>query len=159
MKKLVLILCLLLLVTGCGKEKREPVDYGNEAQKIISTSSKKVKVYVFGKDGCPKCAAANEFFTDLAKDKDYKSKFDYNYIELYDEKWNPYDFGVEQLLFDVATYFGDEFTGTPYIVVGEKSFKGYAENFESGMKKEIKRCYEASKCNDRVKQMFNNELD
>ena len=44
MKKLVLILCLLLLVTGCGKEKREPVDYGNEAQKIISTSSKKVKV-------------------------------------------------------------------------------------------------------------------
>ncbi len=159
MKKILAIMLFLLLATGCSLNNKEEIDYGINAQKIISTSDKKVKVYVFGKKDCPICSKANDFFTSLENNPNYKDMFDYNYVEIYDEKWHAIDDKTELLMLNVAAYFDDEVDGTPYIVVGEKGFAGYKENWQELFKKEIFRCFKADVCIDAVKAMFENKLE
>ncbi len=158
MKKFGLLLWSLFLITSCTLKKDYLIDYGEKAEKIVSQSTKKVKVYVFAKKGCEACENANEFFGNLVNDKDYANMFAYNFVEIYDENWHTFDENSEQLMLDVASYFKDDIDQVPYIIVGEKSFAGYKEQWDDIFKKEIMRCYKAKICNDPVRQMLNHEI-
>ncbi len=89
----------------------------------------RVKVYFFRGEGCPHCAEAEEWFSKIQEE--YGSKFqivDY-------ETWNDAD--NAELMQKVAVARGeeDEATGVPYIIIGDKSWVGFAE---SSMADEIK---------------------
>ena len=112
---LVLMLCIPFLSTVKAEEK----------SKII--------VYLFRGEGCPHCADAEEFFENLSKDEEYSK-----YYTLKDyEVW--YDKDNSELMDKVAAALGDESgSGVPFIVIGDKSYRGYSDAMADQIKETIK---------------------
>ena len=127
MKKLgylfVLVLTLLVIPFMVYAEGEETTSSKNE-----------VKVYLFRGEGCPHCADAEEFFTSI--EEEYGSMF-----EVIDyETW--YDEENQELMKKVADARGEEASGVPYIIVGNKSWNGYTDNYGEEILAEIKSEYE-----------------
>ena len=100
----------------------------------------KVNVYLFRGEGCPHCQEAEEWFQSIQEE--YGSKFtvvDY-------ETW--YDDDNNELMKKVADARGEEANGVPYIIIGNKSWNGFTESYESEMIEEINSEYEKD-VNDR----------
>ena len=98
---------------------------GEEAESVDN----RVKVYFFRGEGCPHCAEAEQWFSKIQDE--YGSKFqivDY-------ETWNNADNAKLMQKVAVARGEEDEATGVPYIIIGDKSWIGFAE---SSMADEIK---------------------
>lgn len=102
-----------------------------------------INVYIFKGDGCGYCAAALEFFESI--EKDYGKYF--NLVEY--EVW--YDEDNANLMTEVASYFGEEIGGVPYIVIGDKTFQGYSETYNEEIKTAIKNAYNDKDYVDAVK--------
>lgn len=77
----------------------------------------KVNVYVFHGRECPHCAAAIKYI------KSVETK--YNLDVFYYEVWHNTD--NYDIMKDVKINFGDSGIGVPYIVIGEKTFTGFAD--------------------------------
>lgn len=88
-----------------------------------------INVYMFKGDGCGYCAAALEFFESI--EDEYGKYFDLVEYEVW------YDENNATLMTEVASYFGEEVGGVPYIVIGETTFQGYAENYNEQIKTAI----------------------
>lgn len=118
LKLLVLPLLLISLVLGFGLTKVS-------AEGTTETlSNAKVKVYFFRGEGCSHCAEAEEWFKSI-QEKEGK------YFEIVDyEVW--YDEANKELMTKVAKFFHEEnqVTGVPYIIVGDKTFKGFNTSYE-----------------------------
>ena len=90
-----------------------------EGEEVISADNR-VKVYFFRGEGCPHCADAETWFDSIQES--YGSKFtivDY-------ETW--YSEENSELMKKVAKIRGEEesATGVPYIIIGDKSWVGWA---------------------------------
>lgn len=96
--------------------------------------SKKVKLYFFHGDGCPHCAEAEEFF-DSIKDE-YGDKFE---IVAY-EVW--YDTDNNELLQKIGEARDESISGVPYILIGDKSWSGYASSLDDEIIDAIKSEYD-----------------
>ena len=95
--------------------------------------SKKVNVYFFRGEGCSHCAEAEEFFKSIeAEYGKYYKLVDY-------EVWHNQD--NASLMEQVAEARGDEAGGVPYIIIGDKSWNGYASDYADSIKKKIKDVY------------------
>ena len=104
------------------------------ADEESDTSSKEVKVYLFRGEGCPHCAEAEEWFKSI--EEEYGS-----YFEVVDyETW--YDKDNAELMQRVADARKEEASGVPYIIIGNKSWNGFAEDYEEEMLDEIKSVFE-----------------
>lgn len=104
---------------------------------VFADSKEKINVYIFKGDGCGFCAKALTFFEGL--DEEYKSYF--NLVEK--EVWNDED--NANLMEKVADYFNEDVKGVPYIIIGEKTFKGFdEEKYGDQIKSLIKTSYENS---------------
>ena len=89
-----------------------------EGEEVISADNR-VKVYFFRGEGCPHCADAETWFDSIQES--YGSKFtnvDY-------ETW--YNEDNAKLMQEVAKVRGETADGVPYIVIGDKSWSGFAE--------------------------------
>lgn len=74
-------------------------------------------IYFFRGEGCPHCADAEEWFESI--ESEYGEKFaivDY-------ETW--YDTDNAELMQKVSDARGDNATGVPYIIIGDKSWIGF----------------------------------
>ena len=93
-------------------------------EETTSAGPSKVPVYFFRGDGCPHCAEAEEWFKSIQDS--YGSKFE---IKDY-ETW--YNSDNATLMNEVAKVRGEEesATGVPYIIIGDKSWVGFAESME-----------------------------
>lgn len=115
-----------------------------------SETKEKVNVYVFTKNGCGFCQKALQFLESL-KEK-YGKYYNVVEIEVFDAKWNA-DKEKEEILNYVAKARGDEFDGTPYIVIGNNySFKGYNESFDEKIINAIKDSYNDDDYKDLVEE-------
>lgn len=136
MKKLkllvVAVISILLLPLSINAADKEPIN-----------------VYIFKGDGCGYCAAALEYFESI--EKEYGKYF--NLVEY--EVWNNTD--NASLMTDVASYFGEEVGGVPYIVIGDKTFQGYAESYNDQITDAIKAAYNNEDYVDAVKAVGNGE--
>ncbi len=105
---------------------------GEEEEKVIATNGEtdKVNVYLFRGEGCPHCQEAEEWFDSI--------KGEYGeYFQIVDyETWN--DEGNAELMQQVAEARGEEASGVPYIIIGNKSWNGFAESYESEIIDQIK---------------------
>ena len=104
-----------------------------------------ITVHMFRGEGCGYCAAALKFFDSI--EEEYGDYFD---LETH-EVW--YDQDNSQLMQDVASYFGEDVGGVPYIIIGDKTFQGYAADYDEKIKSEIKKYYESGDFVDRVAQV------
>lgn len=99
-------------------------------------AKEKVKVYLFRGEGCPHCQEAEEFFDSI------KSEYG-KYYELIDyETW--YDTDNADLMQKVADKLGEEVSGVPYIIIGKKTWNGYASTYDDAIKSAIKSEYNKS---------------
>jgi len=98
-------------------------------------SDDKVNVYIFRGSTCSHAVA---HFASIAKDEGK-----YFNVKTY-EVWSNSD--NNDLMNDAANEIGDsEVSGVPYIVIGKKSWSGYAASYDDEMMKEIKSEYNKDK--------------
>ena len=82
----------------------------------FTVNAKEVNIYLFYGNGCPHCAALEEYLnTEYKNDKDLKI---YKY-----EVW--YDKDNQKLWKKVQDVTGKEAKGVPYFIIGEQLFQGY----------------------------------
>lgn len=124
---LAIIACLLIVPFTVLAEGDADSASNNE-------DSKKVKLYFFHGDGCPHCAEAEEFF-DSIKDE-YGDKFE---IVAY-EVW--YDTDNNELLQKIGEARDESISGVPYILIGDKSWSGYASSLDDEIIDAIKSEYD-----------------
>ena len=99
-------------------------------------SSKEVHVYFFRGEGCSHCAEAEEWFESI--EEEYGDLF-----EVVDyETW--YDQDNAELMQKVAEARGETAEGVPYIIIGNKSWAGFAQDYTSEMIAQIKSEYEVN---------------
>ena len=106
---------------------------------------KKVNVYIFRGSTCSHCFDAVAHFASI-----YKDEGKYFNVKTY-EVWANED--NNELMENVAKKLGDELGGVPYIVIGKKSWSGYAESYDKEMMDTIKEEYKKDKKNDVVKEL------
>ncbi len=99
-------------------------------------ADEKINVYIFRGEGCGYCAKALTFFSELSSDEEYKNYF--NLVE--NEVWNDKDNATKMQ--SVADYFGEKVNGVPYIIIADKTFQGFTEDYEEDIKSAIKTAYE-----------------
>ena len=95
----------------------------------------KVTIYMFRGEGCPHCEEALEWFDSLDK----KTADKINLVQY--ETW--YDTDNASLMKKVAKAMGDDTSslGVPYIVVGDKSFIGFADSYKDQLLNKVNELY------------------
>ncbi len=94
----------------------------------------KVNVYLFKKEGCPRCAEALEFFNGL--DEEYKSYFNLVIKDVSKTDTNA-------LLKKVVNHFKVNMKGVPFMVIGNQTYEGFkVGETEEQLKTAIKTNYE-----------------
>lgn len=134
MKKILIVLLLLLLMTPMYASAKE---------------KEKINVYIFYGDGCPHCHNAFNFFDSI--EKEYGKYF--NIVKY--ETW--YSHQNSKLLASAAEEMKTDSAnlGVPYIVIGDKTFLGYAESYNEDIKKAIVESYNNDKYVDRLASVVN----
>ena len=95
--------------------------------------SKKVNIYIFRGSSCGHCFEAIDHFASI-----YNTDGKYFNVKTY-EVWNNTD--NNKIMEKVAKKLGDEVSGVPYIVVGKKSWSGYASSYDNEIMSEVKAQY------------------
>ena len=135
---LLLFVAFLVLPFTVYADGEEETAEGDAAS--VSEQSKEVKVYLFRGEGCPHCQEAEEWFASI--EEEYGNLF-----EVVDyETW--YDSNNAELMQKVAEARGETAEGVPYIIIGNKSWSGFTESYESEMIAQIQSEYEVD-VNDR----------
>lgn len=110
----------------------------------------KVNVYFFRGDTCSHCFEALVFFAKMSND--FGKYYNLKSYEVWKNQENA------ELLEKVGQKKGDDVSGVPYIIVGDKSWSGYTSSYDEEIKKEIKAEYDkkAEERTDIVKDVLKN---
>lgn len=106
------------------------------ADEESAEDDKQAIIYFFRGEGCSHCAEAEEWFNSI--EEEYGSKFkivDY-------ETW--YNEDNAELMKKVAEARGEEeqASGVPYIIIGDKSWFGFADEYKESMIEQINKVYD-----------------
>ncbi len=93
----------------------------NESIEDISFDTKP-NVYFFWGDGCGHCENLKEFINDLPLE--YKELFTFNSFEIW------YNDDNKELMIEIGEHFEEEVNSIPYLVIGDKTFSGYAPIYD-----------------------------
>ena len=103
---------------------------------VNAEENNEVNLYFFRGEGCPHCEEAEEWFAAI--EEEYGSKF--NVVDY--ETW--YNEENQELMKRVADARGEEANGVPYIIIGNQSWNGFTESYESEMISKIESEYAKS---------------
>ena len=117
------------------EEKTEKLKIDAKLEKVTYDENR-VNIYFFWGNGCPHCEKAFEFFESI--ETEYGDYFTLNTFETW------YDEDNRELLEQFASNMGEEVTGVPYIIIGNKTFKGFSERYEEEILEVIKEQYKDS---------------
>ena len=105
-----------------------------EEEKTTESESKEVKIYFFRGQGCSHCAEAEEWFK--SNEEEYGK-----YFKIVDyEVW--YDEDNSELMERVADKRGETAEGVPYIIIGNKSWSGFTDDYKEEILAQIKSEFE-----------------
>ena len=113
-----------------------------EAEKIelknkdYTENSKQAIIYLFRGQGGGHCQEFLAFLSDLTEDENYGDKFRLVAFETWQDSAN------KDLMDEVAESFGEEASGVPYIIIGDKTFGGYASDYDEQIKAAIMDLYD-----------------
>lgn len=105
----------------------------------------KVNIYIFRGNGCSHCHEFLEYLETIIND--YGKYFN---VVTY-EVWSNAENGT--LMEKVAEKLGEEASGVPYIIIGEKTFSGYSSSMNEEIIDLIKEEYEKEERYDVMKQL------
>lgn len=88
----------------------------------LTYDENKVNIYLFWGDGCPHCENAINFLNSI--EEEYGKYYELNKFEVW---YNP-DNG--KLLHQFASKMGEDVSVIPYIIIGDKTFKGFREEYK-----------------------------
>lgn len=157
MKKIIIVMLMfLLLFPVCIYAKPQALgledtlkDEGiSIAFDGYSETEEQVIVYLFRGAGCIHCHDFLEFLNEFAKENG--ALFKLRSYEVYNNTDN------NDLKKKIAEYFGDRAGGVPYIIIGDKTFYGYAKDDASTIEEAIKEAYQNSERYDVFEKMDNN---
>lgn len=120
---LVVLLGLLFLPLGVFAEDT------TNSETTSTDDSKKVNVYFFRGEGCSHCKEAEEWFESI------KDEYGEYFIIKDYETW--YNQDNAELMQKVASARKEEANGVPYIIIGDKSWNGFAEDYEDAILEQI----------------------
>ncbi len=127
---LIMVLAVLILPFSVLADDEEA------PETVAAEESKEVNVYLFRGEGCPHCQEAEEWFSSIEEEYgEYFKVVDY-------ETW--YNEDNAKLMEEVADTRGEEASGVPYIIVGNKSWNGFAESYEDEILEAIKSEYDTA---------------
>ena len=124
MKKIGLLVLLMMILIV-------PFTVFAEEESEKKEDSKEVNVYFFRGEGCSHCAEAEEWFKSIEEELgDRFEIIDY-------ETW--YNEDNSELMKKVAKARGEseQATGVPYIIVGDKSWIGFTDDYKEEIKSQI----------------------
>lgn len=127
MKKLMCLLLMLVVFVAPF------VAFAEGEETTEATEDTRAIVYFFRGEGCSHCAEAEAWFESIQEE--YGSKFrivDY-------EVWN--DANNAELMDQVAAFRNEEAGGVPYLICGDKSWIGFAEDMKSEILAQIDDMY------------------
>lgn len=96
----------------------------------------KVNIYFFWGNGCPHCEEEFKFLKSI--ETEYGNYFTLNTFEVWYSKDNV------KILEQFANAMGDEVSGVPYTIIGNKTFTGFSEKYKEQFLKAIKDQYHNS---------------
>lgn len=96
----------------------------------------KVNIYFFWGNGCPHCEEEFKFLKSI--ETEYGNYFTLNTFEVWYSKDNA------KILEQFANAMGDEVSGVPYTIIGNKTFTGFSEKYKEQFLKAIKDQYHNS---------------
>ena len=102
----------------------------------VTYDNNKVNIYFFWGNGCPHCEEGFKFLDSISKE--YGKYFKLNKFEVWENEDNA------KLMEQFANKMGDEISGVPYIVIGNRTFKGFGEKHKEAIKDAIKEQYKDS---------------
>ena len=147
----VLALALVLIPTGVFAKGKDTTKYYKDynytnltqtldAEEIeyslddYKETSDQVTIYMFRGQGCSHCREFLEFIKGAAEE--YGKYFKLVAFETWQDTNN------STLMQDVATYLGQEASGVPFIIIGEQTYSGYAEEYNESMLETIMNEYD-----------------
>ena len=84
----------------------------------IDLGSNKSNIYIFWGDGCPHCKALAKFISKLPAET--KNKVNIYSFEVWSDKDN------KAFMKKFGKYLGEDVSGVPFMVIGDKIFDGYS---------------------------------
>lgn len=114
--KFILIILAILLVIPFGAFAEEGTAEGTSAE------SNEVKLYFFHGDGCGFCANASQWFSEI--EAEYGNKFEVVKYEVWNDPQN------SKLMAAVAEARNESADGVPYIIIGNQSWNGFADEYK-----------------------------
>ena len=159
MKKLLVTLTLLLAIFPAatfGDEKeyntlnlkealeKEQIDIAFDESKY-KDSDDKITIYLFRGDGCGFCRKFLTFLNGITDE--YGKYFELESYEIISDSKN------SSLMTKVGNFMGDNVTGVPYIVIGDKTFAGYDPVYDEDIKSAIKELYDSKERYDVFEEM------
>ncbi len=132
--KFLMVMIMLLVLVVPFVSLAETEENTTVTTGVAENGKTPVKVYFFHGDGCPHCAEAEEWFQSI--EGEYGNYFDVVAYEVWNNSEN------SDLMKEVAAYLNETVTGVPFIIVGDKNFKGFNAEMSSQILDEIKKEYE-----------------
>ena len=133
----ILLVALLLPIVAFAEDEDTDAATTEDGEVVMAEEgSNEVNVYFFRGEGCSHCAEAEAWFESI--EEEYGSKFkivDY-------ETW--YNSENAELMQKVAEARGETAEGVPYIIVGNKSWNGFAEDYADEILAQIESEFETN---------------
>ena len=105
-----------------SKNTQTNIEFSKMTEKDIKSSKNKVNVYVFWGDGCPHCKHLAQFFD--SNKSELKDKMNLYTFEVWKDSTNL------KFMKDFGKFLGETPQGVPYMIIGNKTFSGFAESDE-----------------------------
>ena len=111
-----------------------------EVFKEYSETDKQVTIYLFRGHGCGYCRNFLTFLNSITDE--YGKYFKVVGFEVWQDQEN------SKLLDKISTFMGSAAGGVPYIIIGDRVFPGYSENYDEDIKKTLKEMYDSKEKHD-----------
>lgn len=105
--------------------------------KTYKENDKQITIYLFRGKGCPHCEDFLNFLNSISPE--YGKYFKLVSFEVWYDKTN------SELMSNVGKFLDKDIAGVPFIIIGDKTYAGYAETYDEDIKKAIKDLYNTDK--------------
>lgn len=124
---------------GSNNQEKPETDKDIQINTVLNNikyDKEKINIYFFWGDGCPHCDKLFKFFNSL--EMEFGKYFTLHSFEVWKNKEN------KNLLDQFSKKMKDEVGGVPYVIIGNESFVGYREEYETKILEIIKDEYQDS---------------
>lgn len=101
-----------------ASKQSQGTEFAFNHESDIDLGSNKSNIYIFWGDGCPHCKALAKFISKLPAET--KDKVNVYSFEVWSDKDN------KAFMKKFGKYLGEDVSGVPFMVIGDKIFDGYS---------------------------------